>query len=229
MTPLPSRIKWAASPCVRVACLITNSTRPITVVATPMTSLDAPRRVPPWAYLGIAVATIAVAAVILLAMGRTPWCRCDSIKLWTSDAWGPENSQQFTDPYSFTHITHGVLLYGFLYLVARRLPLGARTVLAIALESGWEVLENSDVIIDRYRAATMALGYYGDSVFNSVGDILSCAVGFALAACLPTRVTVTMVVLLEVALTVWIRDSLLLNVVMLIHPIQVVKTWQLGN
>jgi hypothetical protein len=194
-----------------------------------MTSLDAHRRVPPWVYVGVAAAAIAAAAVILLAMGRTPWCRCDSIKLWTGDAWGPENSQQFTDPYSFTHITHGVLLYGLLSLVARRLPLAARAVLAIAPESGWEVLENSDKVINRYRAATMALGYYGDSVFNSVGDILSCAVGFALAARLPARVTVMMVALIEVALTVWIRDSLLLNVVMLIHPIQVVKTWQLGS
>lgn len=175
------------------------------------------------------MATIAAAAAILLVMGRTPWCRCGSIKLWSADAWGPENSQQFTDPYSFTHITHGVLLYGLLYLVARKQPLGMRAVLAIALESAWEVLENSDMVIDRYRAATMALGYYGDSVLNSVGDILSCAVGFALAARLPARVTVIIVLLLEVALTIWIRDSLLLNVVMLIHPLPAVKSWQLGN
>ncbi len=182
-----------------------------------------------WAYLGVAMAIICVATAILLAMGRTPWCRCGSIKLWTGDAWGPENSQQFTDPYTFTHITHGVLLYLLLHLVARRLPLGTRTVVAVALESGWEILENTDMVINRYRAATLALGYYGDSVFNSVGDILACAVGFMLAARLPVRVTVGMVILLEVALTLWIHDSLLLNIVMLIYPIEAVRTWQLGK
>lgn len=185
------------------------------------------RRIPAWAHITAAAGIICVAAVTLLAMGRTPWCRCDSIKLWTSDAWGPENSQQFTDPYTFTHITHGVLLYLLLHLVARRLPLGTRAVLAVALESGWEILENTDMVINRYRAATMALGYYGDSVFNSVGDILACAVGFMIAARLPTRVTVGMVIVLELALTLWIRDSLLLNIVMLVHPIDAVRTWQI--
>ena len=225
MTLRPPRIKWAGwTACsLRFAatCAGDRRLRGLDRQLDPayhrrrhaMTSLDGRRRVSPWAYIGIAAATVGVAAVILLAMGRTPWCRCGSIKLWTSDAWGPENSQQFTDPYSFTHITHGVLLYFLLQLVARRFPLAARAVLAVALESGWEVFENSDMVINRYRAATMALGYYGDSVCNSVGDILSCAVGFALAARLPARVTVLMVVLLEGALTVWIRDSLLLNIV----------------
>lgn len=187
------------------------------------------RRAPAWMYVAAAASIVTVAAMILLAMGRTPWCRCASIKLWSGDVWGPENSQQFTDPYTFTHITHGVLLYVLLHLVASRLPLRARAVLAVALESGWEVLENTDMVINRYRAATMALGYYGDSVFNSVGDILACAAGFVLAARLPARVALVLVILLEVALTLWIRDSLLLNVVMLIHPIQAVRTWQLGS
>ena len=172
---------------------------------------------------------MALAAAVLLAMGRTPWCKCGTIKLWTGDAWGPENSQQLTDPYSFTHITHGVLLYFFLRLVAGKLSLQARGVLAIAAESGWEVLENTDMVIRRYRAATMALGYFGDSVFNSMGDILACAVGFLLASRLPTRVTVIMTIALELALTIWIRDSLLLNVVMLVHPIAAVRRWQLGG
>jgi hypothetical protein len=172
---------------------------------------------------------MSVAVVILLAMGRTPWCRCDSIKLWTPDAWGAENSQQLTDPYTFTHITHGVLLYLLLWVVARKQPLGTRTVLAVALESGWEILENTDMVINRYRSLTMALGYYGDSVLNSVGDILACALGFALAARLPTRVTVGMVLTLELTLTLWIRDSLLLNIIMLAYPIDVVRAWQLGR
>ena len=175
------------------------------------------------------VAIICIAALILLAMGRTPWCRCDSIKLWTADAWGPENSQQFTDPYTFTHITHGVILYLLLWVAAREQPRGARAILAVALESAWEVLENTDMVINRYRAATMALGYYGDSVLNSMGDILACALGFTLAARLPKRVTVGMVVALELVLTVWIRDSLLLNIVMLVYPIEAVRTWQVGG
>jgi hypothetical protein len=194
-----------------------------------MSSFDARRPVRPWVYGAVAAAVITLAAVILLAMGRTPWCRCGSIKLWTGDAWGPENSQQFTDPYTFTHLTHGVLLYFLLQLVARTRPLGTRGVLAVAAESGWEILENTDMVINRYRAATMALGYYGDSVINSVGDILACVVGFLIAARLPARVTVVLVVLLELALTLWIRDSLLLNVVMLVYPVEAVRTWQLGG
>jgi uncharacterized protein DUF2585 len=194
-----------------------------------MAASSALRHVPQWAYVAIAMAIIALAATILLAMGRTPWCTCGTVKLWTSDAWGPENSQQFTDPYSFTHITHGVLLYFLVRLVARNWPFGARGVLVVALESAWEILENSNMVIDRYRAETMAVGYYGDSVLNSVGDILSCTVGFGLAARLPARVVVAMVIMLELALTVLIRDSLLLNIVMLVHPIQAVRTWQLGG
>jgi uncharacterized protein DUF2585 len=194
-----------------------------------MTASTGPRRVPQWAYVGLAAAIIALAAVILRAMGRTPWCTCGTIKLWTSDAWGPENSQQFTDPYSFTHITHGVLLYALVRLAARNWPLGARGVLVVALESGWEILENSDLVINRYRAETMALGYYGDSVFNSVGDIVSCTVGFALAARLPTRVIVAMVIVLELSLTVLIHDSLLLNIVMLVHPLPALRKWQLSG
>jgi len=170
---------------------------------------------------------MATAAVTLLALGRTPWCRCGSIKLWTVDAWGPENSQQLFDPYSFTHVTHGVLLYAILRWLAGGLPPGARGVLAVVLESGWEVLENTDFVINRYRAETMALGYYGDSVLNSMGDILACVVGVMIAAKLPVRITVALVIVMEVVLAVWIRDSLLLNIIMLVHPLQAVKTWQL--
>jgi len=191
--------------------------------------LEPPRRPAAFGHVAVAATIIGVAALILLAMGRTPWYRSGSIKLWTADAWGPQNSQQFADPYSFTHVTHGVLLYLLLWLAARRRPVATRAVLAVALESAWEVLENTDLVIDRYRAATMALGYYGDSVLNSMGDILACTLGFALAARLPARVSVGLVIGLEAVLTLWIRDSLLLNVVMLIHPIPAVRAWQLGG
>jgi hypothetical protein len=182
-----------------------------------------------WSLVAIGVALVALAAAILLGMGRTPWYQAGPITLWYGDAWGPQNSQQLTDPYTFTHLTHGVLLYWLLQWVARGRSLPARGVLAVAAESAWEVLENTNTVIDRYRAVTMALGYYGDSVLNSVGDILACLIGFVCAARLPTRVTVTAAVVLEAALTVWIRDSLLLNIVMLLYPIDAVRTWQLGT
>lgn len=194
-----------------------------------MSPLDALRRLPLWACLALSLTILALAALALLAMGRAPYYLSGPITLWYGDAWGPQNSQQFSDPYTFTHITHGILLYGLLQLFAERLPVRARGVLAVLAESSWEVIENTDTVINRYRAATMALGYYGDTVLNSVGDILACALGFVLASRLPTRVTLAVVIALELILTVWIRDSLLLNVVMLIFPIDAVKTWQLGG
>lgn len=145
-----------------------------------------------------------------------------------SDAWGPENSQHLLDPYSFTHLTHGVLLYLGLRLVAPAAPLATRALAALAAESGWEIVENSDPVIHRYRAATIALRYDGDSVANSIGDILCYMLGFLLAARLPVPVTAAIVVLQEVLLVVWIRDSLVMNVVMLVHPIDAVTRWQLG-
>ncbi len=166
---------------------------------------------------------------MLLTMGRPLWCTCGTIKLWVRDPSGPETSQQFTDPYTFTHITHGVLLYSLLRFAAGTRRISTRAALAVTLESGWEVIENTNWVIDRYRDATTALGYYGDSVVNSTGDILACALGFALAARLPTRLTVVLVALLEAGLTIWIRDSLLLQTLMLLHPLHAIKTWQLGG
>ena len=181
-----------------------------------------PRRV------AVAVLILACTATTLLAMGRRPWCRCGTLRPWVGDAWGQENSQHLLDPYSFTHVTHGVLIYVVLRLVAPAAPLATRALVALGAESGWEIIENSDPVIERYRAATIALGYHGDSAVNSIGDILCCLVGFLLAARLPVPVTVGAIVLQEAALLLWIRDSLLLNVVMLVHPIEAVKRWQQG-
>lgn len=194
-----------------------------------MTPQHAPERLLPWAYGAAAVGIVASAATLLLAMGRSPWCTCGSFAPWNGDAWGPENSQHLADPYTFTHLTHGLLLYLLCRLASPRASGGTRFLLAVVAESGWEVLENTEWVIDRYRAATMALGYYGDSVINSVGDILACIVGFALAAVLPTRASILVAVLLELTLLLWIHDSLLLNLLMLLHPIEAVKQWQLGS
>ena len=187
------------------------------------------RRIPLLRYVTVGAAIIALAAVLLLAMGRTPWGPSGSPGLWSGDPWGSENSQRLADPYTVTHLLHGAVLYWLLWLVARKLPLGRRGVLAVALESAWEVFENTDMVIQRYRAATISLGYYGDSVLNSVGDILAAALGFTLAARLPPRMTVVGCLLIEVILVLWIRDSLFLNILMLMHPIAAVKHWQLGR
>jgi hypothetical protein len=173
--------------------------------------------------------TFAAMAAILAGMGRAWWCAAGDANLWSSEVWSRHNSQHLVDPYSFTHVTHGVLLYGVLHLVAPGAAVATRAVLALALESGWEVLENSGPIIERYRAATISLGYYGDSVVNSISDILACFAGFMLAARLPAWGTVFAAVGLEAALVLWIRDSLLLNLLMLVHPLEALKRWQLGG
>ncbi len=179
-------------------------------------------------YLPAIAVLMATTALIELHMGRLPFCKCGVIRFWAGNIWSNENSQQFTDPYTFTHILHGVIFYALLRLATgRRLPLGARLLLAVLLESGWEVLENSNFIIDRYRAATISLDYYGDSVFNSMGDICAMMAGFFLAYKLPVRVTVVGAILLDVFLLFWIRDSLALNILMLIHPIAAIKSWQM--
>ncbi len=177
----------------------------------------------------VALAIVVVAAALLLAMGRTPWCTCGTIRLWTSAVNSAENSQQLADPYSLTHVTHGILFYGLVTWLGRRRPLRDRAVAAIFLESAWEVIENTPFVIARYRAATLAIGYYGDSVLNSVGDIAACAVGFFLAARLPTWGSVLVVLGLEATLVLTIRDNLVLSVLMLFAPIAAVKRWQLGG
>jgi len=186
---------------------------------------------PSWrVYVLAVIAIMAFTATVELWMGRLPFCKCGSIRLWAGDIWSNENSQQFLDPYSFTHILHGVILYALVWSVAsKRLPPGARLVVAVMLEAGWEMLENSNFIIARYRATTISQGYYGDSVFNSMGDICSMMAGFALAYKVPLRVTVIVAVLMDLALLLWIRDSLALNIIMLIHPIAAIKAWQMAR
>jgi hypothetical protein len=184
---------------------------------------------PRWLCATVAAALIGFAAAAEFAMGRKLWGVSGEPGIWSGDIWSSHNSQYMTDPYSFSHITHGVLWYGLLALVAQKLPVRARFMLAVALECAWEVFENTDMVIQRYRAATISLNYYGDSVMNSMCDILTAVLGFILAAILPTRVTLIGVIVLEIALALWIRASLLLNVLMLIRPIQAIRTWQLAK
>jgi len=161
-------------------------------------------------------------------MGRVPMCTCGSITLWHG-AVDSQNSQQISDWYTFTHIEHGILFYAALALVAPALPMPARLLLAVLVEGTWEVAENSPFIIDRYRTATLSLDYYGDSVVNSLADILAMMGGFWMARRLPTLATAAFIVVVEVMLLVSIRDNLALNIIMLIHPIDAIKRWQLGS
>ena len=160
--------------------------------------------------------------------GRTLICTCGSVKLWTGVVNGPENSQMLSDWYSLSHVVHGLLLFWVLWLAARRRSTAWRLVAAVLIEAGWELLENSPVIIERYRSATAALGYSGDSVLNSVGDILFMMLGFGLARLLPVRASAALGMGLELVSLAAIRDNLALNVLMLVYPVEAIRRWQGG-
>lgn len=199
-----------------------------------MSRIDSPsatwlQRVPRPAYVVAGLALIALTAAILLAMGRVPICTCGTVKLWTADVMSADNSQHIADWYTPSHIIHGFLFFGLLWLVARRLPLGVRTLLAIVIEAAWEIAENSPAVINRYREATIALGYAGDSVINSVSDIGFMLLGFAFAARAPVWLTVLLAVAFELFTGWMIRDNLTLNVLMLLHPLDSVRAWQAGG
>jgi hypothetical protein len=172
---------------------------------------------------------MAVAAGTESLLGRRPWGIEGIPGLWSGSIWSEHNSQFFLDPYTFTHILHGVLMYALLSLVFRNTPAMTRLILATALECGWEILENSNLVIQRYRAETIALNYFGDSIINSMGDILACITGFILASRLPVRVTIAGAIAVELLLAFWIRDGLILNLVMLIYPVDAIRVWQLRH
>jgi hypothetical protein len=182
-----------------------------------------------WIYGISTLVIVAAAASIEFAMGRVPWCRCGYIKLWHGVVKSSENSQQIADWYTFTHVIHGIGFYYLLWLVARRLPPGARFVIAVLLEAIWEVVENTPFVINRYRAATISLDYYGDSIINSMSDIAAMMLGFWIAQKLPVWLTLLLVIGVEVVLLFIIRDNLTLNILMLIHPFEAIKQWQLGG
>lgn len=174
----------------------------------------------------IAAAAIALlAGAVLIAAGRPLICTCGTVELWHG-AIDSGNSQHLADWYSLSHIVHGFLFYPLALLVMRRRPLGARLAAAVALESLWEVVENSPAVIDRYRTATIALGYSGDSVVNSMSDIAMMVAGFLFAARMPWWVTLLAGVALELLALAVIRDNLTLNVLMLLWPIDAVRVWQ---
>jgi Protein of unknown function (DUF2585) len=177
----------------------------------------------------VTLGIILVTAAYLLWIGREPICKCGYIKLWHGQVVSSENSQHISDWYTPSHIIHGFLFFGLLWLVARRLSFGWRLAIATVIEAAWEIVENSDAVIERYRSVTISLDYYGDSVLNVVADISAMILGFWLASKLPVWATVALIVLFE-ALTIWlIRDGLALNVLMLLYPVDGVAEWQAGR
>jgi hypothetical protein len=177
----------------------------------------------------IAAAAITIASVAtLFFMGRVWWCKVGDVSPWAWDVWSPHNSQHFIDPYSFTHVLHGVLEFWLIGIVFFRVPLVWRFVIAIFIESSWEVLENTNWIIERYREATMSLDYFGDSILNSIADIACCGIGFWIAYKLRFWRSLALFVVTEIVLLFWIRDSLIVNLIMLLWPIDAIKQWQIG-
>ena len=179
-----------------------------------------------------AILLLVVVAIILWAMGRPPICTCGEVDLWGQV--GPEQSQMLADWYSPSHFIHGLIFYGLLWLVARNLPgnvwqpVERRFLMALLVEAAWEIMENTPLIIDRYREATMALGYSGDSILNSLSDIAMMGLGFLAARRLPIWASVALGLGLELLTLAIIRDNLTLNVWMLLAPADWIRDWQAG-
>jgi hypothetical protein len=182
----------------------------------------------------VSVLIVFIAAVILFAMQRPPICPCGTVKLWWGSVNSAENSQHIADWYTFSHIIHGLIFYAGAHLLWRRWNVFegvlARWALpiAIVLEASWEILENSPMIIDRYRAVTVSFGYTGDSILNSMADIGWMTLGFLLASKLPAKASIAMAVAFELFTLAMIRDNLTLNVLMLVSPLESIKAWQAG-
>jgi hypothetical protein len=175
-----------------------------------------------------AAVIVSAMAITLLVMGRVPMCTCGHVKLWHGVVYSSENSQHLTDWYSVTHVVHGFAFFGLLRLVARRVSVGGRLIAATIIEAAWEILENTDFIINRYREVTISLDYFGDSVLNSASDVGAMLLGFAIARRLPVWASVAAVTVAELVLAYFIRDNLTINILMLIYPLDAVREWQAG-
>jgi hypothetical protein len=169
-----------------------------------------------------------IAVIILLGMDRPPICTCGTVKLWAGVVNSADNSQHIADWYTFSHIEHGFLFFGLTWWLMREKALGLRAAVATVIELAWEILENSPIIIDRYREATAAVGYSGDSILNSIADGGWMLAGFLLASRLPWKWTLAIGIGFELFTLYMIRDNLALNIVMLLYPIAAIRSWQAG-
>jgi hypothetical protein len=186
-------------------------------------------RMPFAACVAISLAITAAAAIVLYLMGQVLICECGYVELWHGETQSSGNSQHISDWYSLSHMIHGFLFFAVLCLLGRWLPVGVRLVLATAIEGAWEIFENTPFVINRYRESTLSLDYFGDSVLNSVTDIGFMMIGFVLAWRLPVWLSAVLVVAMELIALYAIRDNLALNILMLLHPVEAVKTWQMGG
>src|SRR4029078_10540309 len=189
-----------------------------------MTTTKDRRRLVP----SLATALVPPAMIVLLrAEGRMIWCACGHFALWVSDWCSSNTSQQLLDPYSFTHVLHGFLFFWLITLLFKRMPRVWQFWLALLLESAWEVFENTSFVINKYRTETAALGYQGDTIVNSLGDLACALIGFVIARQLGVRRSLIVFVFFELVLTFFIHDSLLLQILMLIRPVEAIKLWQM--
>ncbi len=179
-----------------------------------------------WLPYLLTLCIILCAALVEWWNGRVLICKCGYVKLWHGVVFSSENSQHLTDWYTPSHILHGILFFAVLWLMARRVPVAWRLLIAMGVEAGWEMLENSSFIIERYRAVTISLDYFGDSVVNSVSDMVAMVLGFAIASRAPVWVSLALIVGFEALTVFMIRDGLALNILMLVHPLEQVRQWQ---
>ena len=181
------------------------------------------------AWLGATLMLLIAASAALRLAGQVWWCALGDLNPVVLDAWSPHTSQHLLDPYSLSHLLHGLIFFGFFWYFRDRWALWQRFFFAALVEVAWELFENSPIVINRYRTATAALGYAGDSVVNSLGDDLCCLLGFLLASRLGLWKSVVLYFAVELLLLAWIRDNLTLNVLMLVYPIEAIKHWQAGG
>jgi len=192
-------------------------------------AVPSPTRGRGWPRL-LTVLLLPVTAVGLWLEGQRWWCAEGDAALWISDIWSAHNSQHLGDPYSLSHFNHGLIL-ALLFMLPRlrNVPAGWQWFTGAAVEAAWELIENTDFVINRYRDVTLALGYTGDTIANSLFDVLFYVAGFAVARALGWKASLAIIVAIELVMLAWIRDNLTLNTLMLLCPVDAIKAWQMGG